>query len=130
MAETILDGPLAATEMTLAALAGASGVSEPTVPRFCAAVGCDGFRDLRVKLARSLAFARSTSHAAISPEDDLATLVNKIFDFNLSNLAWARSKLDPGRLRAAVELLSGCGRIEFFGFGASGIARPRSFPGS
>lgn len=121
VAERILDDPVAATEMTLAALAEASGVSEPTVLRFSAAIGCDGFRDLRVKVARSLAFARSSSHAAISPEDDLPTIVTKIFDFNLSNLAWARSKLDPERLRAAVAVLAACGRIEFFGFGASGI---------
>src|SRR5690606_19624601 len=121
VAETILEAPLAATEMTLAALAEASGVSEPTVLRFCAAIGCEGFRDLRVKLARSLAFSRSTSHSAISAEDDLGTIVTKIFDFNLSNLAWARSKLDPQRLAAAVETLSSCDRIEFFGFGASGI---------
>lgn len=121
VAETILEAPLAATEMTLAALAEASGVSEPTVLRFCTAIGCDGFRDLRVKLARSLAFSRSTSHTAISPEDDLGTIITKIFDFNLSNLAWARSKLDPQRLAAAVETLSSCDRIEFFGFGASGI---------
>jgi len=121
VAETILEAPLAAMEMTLAALAEASGVSEPTVLRFCAAVGCEGFRDLRVKLARSLAFARSTSHAAISPEDDLATIVTKVFDFNLSNLAWARSRLNPECLRTAVEVLSSCDRIEFFGFGASGI---------
>lgn len=121
VAETILDAPVAATEMTLAALAAASGVSEPTVLRFCAAIGCEGFRDLRVKLARSLAFARSTSHAAISAEDDLGTIVTKIFDFNLSNLAWARSRLDAARLAEAVAALSASARIEFFGFGASSI---------
>jgi RpiR family carbohydrate utilization transcriptional regulator len=121
VAETILDAPLAAIEMTVAVLAEASETSEPTVLRFCAAVGCEGFRDLRVKLARSLAFARSTSHAAISPEDDLATIVTKIFDFNLSNLSWASSKLDTDRLEDAVRVLFASERIEFFGFGASGI---------
>lgn len=121
VAETVLAEPVAAMEMTLAALAAAAGVSEPTVLRFCAAVGCEGFRDLRVKLARSLAFARATSHAAISAEDDLGTIVAKVFDFNLSNLAWARSRLDPEPLAAAVAVLSACDRIEFFGFGASGI---------
>src|SRR5690606_11236956 len=92
-----------------------------TVLRFCAAIGCEGFRDLRVKLARSLAISRSTSHSAISAEDDLRTIVTKIFDFNLSNPAWARSKLAPQRLAAAVATLSSRDRIEFFGFGASGI---------
>lgn len=121
VAEVVLDRPVAVVDMTLARLAAEAGVSEPTVVRFCTAIGCEGFRDMRVKLAHSLAFARSTSHTAISPEDDLPTIVTKIFDYNLSNLNWAQSHLDPERIGAAVELLSTARRIEFFGFGASGI---------
>jgi len=121
VAETILQAPETAVEMTLGALAGASGVSEPTVIRFAAAIGCEGFRDLRVKLARSLAFARTTSHSAISPSDDLGDIIGKIFDFNMSNIAWVRAHLDPGAIRAAVTALSTAPRIEFFGLGASGI---------
>lgn len=121
VAETILETPVAAMEMTLAALAAAAQVSEPTVLRFCAAIGCEGFRDMRMKLARSLAFSRSTSHSAISADDDLGTIITKIFDFNLSNLSWARSRLDPSRIAAAVAALSAAARIEFFGFGASGV---------
>jgi RpiR family carbohydrate utilization transcriptional regulator len=121
VAETILQAPQAAVEMTLGALAGASGVSEPTVIRFAAAIGCEGFRDLRVKLARSLAFARTTSHSALGPADDLGEIIAKIFDFNLSNIAWVRAHLDPDAIRAAVAALSAAPRIEFFGLGASGI---------
>lgn len=121
VAETILSAPEAAVEMTLGALAAASGVSEPTVIRFAAAIGCEGFRDLRVKLARSLAFARTTSHSAIGPTDGLDDIIGKIFDFNLSNLAWVRAHLDPDAIRAAVAALSRAPRIEFFGLGASGI---------
>jgi len=121
VAETILRAPEVAVEMTLGALASASEVSEPTVIRFAAAIGCDGFRDLRIKLARSLAFARTTSHSAISPKDDLGHIIGKIFDFNLSNIAWVRAHLDHDAIRAAVAALSVAKRIEFFGLGASGI---------
>lgn len=121
VAEVILDRPEEVVGMTLATLSKAAEVSEPTVIRFCAAIGCDGFRDLRVRLARSLAFARTTSHTAITADDDLGTIVNKVFDFNLSNLNWAQSKLDPAQIGIAVDLLAGARRIEFFGFGASGI---------
>jgi RpiR family carbohydrate utilization transcriptional regulator len=121
VAETILAAPEAAVDMTLAALARAAGVSEPTVIRFAAAIGCEGFRDLRVKLARSLAFARTTSHSAIAPTDGLAEVIGKIVDFNLSNIAWARAHLDPAAVAAAVAALSRAPRIEFFGLGASGI---------
>lgn len=121
VAETILAAPEAAVDMTLAALAAAAGVSEPTVLRFASAIGCDGFRDLRVKLARSLAFARTTSHSAIVETDDLPEIIGKIFDFNLSNLAWVRAHLDPAAIAAAVAALARAPRIEFFGLGASGI---------
>ena len=121
VAETILEAPEAAVEMTLGALARASDVSEPTVIRFAAAIGCDGFRDLRVKLARSLAFARTTSHSAIARTDDLSDIIGKILDFNLSNIAWVRAHLDHEAIAAAVAALSRAPRIEFFGLGASGI---------
>lgn len=121
VAEVILDRPEEVVGMTLATLSKAAEVSEPTVIRFCTAIGCEGFRDLRVRLARSLAFARTTSHTAITAEDDLGAIVNKVFDFNLSNLNWAQSKLDTAQIGVAVDVLAGAKRIEFFGFGASGI---------
>lgn len=121
VAEVVLARPGEVVEMTLAQVSKAAGVSEPTVIRFCTAIGCEGYRDLRVKLARSMAFARTTSHTAITSEDDLGAVITKIFDYNLSNLNWAQSKLDPEAVRAAVDLLAGARRIEFFGFGASGI---------
>jgi RpiR family carbohydrate utilization transcriptional regulator len=107
--------------MTLAALSRAAGVSEPTVLRFCSAIGCEGMRDLRVCLARALAFARTTSNLAISAEDGLSDIVEKMFDFNLSNLTWARSRLDVTAVDAAVKAILAARRLEFFGFGASAI---------
>ncbi|WP_194093948.1 MurR/RpiR family transcriptional regulator [Marivivens aquimaris] len=121
VAEVVLSNPEGVVAMTLATLAKTAGVSEPTVIRFCTAIGCDGFRDMRVKLARSLAFARTTSHTAITDEDSLDTIITKVFDYNLSNLNWAQSKLNHSHLEKAVAALSKAKRIEFFGFGASGI---------
>ena len=121
VAEAILERPEEAVTLTLAALARAAGVSEPTVIRFANAVGCEGFRDLRVKLARSLAFARTTSHSAIAASDELSDIIGKVFDFNLANITWVRAHLDPGAIKAAVVALRGARRVEFFGMGASGI---------
>ena len=121
VAVVVLEHPAAVVDMTLAALAERAGVSEPTAIRFCAAIGCNGFRDMRVRLARSLAFARSSSHMAVAEDDDLQTLITKIFDYNLASLNWAQGRLDLQKVGAAVEILSEARRIEFFGFGASGI---------
>jgi RpiR family carbohydrate utilization transcriptional regulator len=121
VAETVLEAPEAAVGMTIAALAAAAGVSEPTVVRFANAIGCEGLRDFRVKLARSLAFARTTSHSAIAPSDGLGEIIDKVFDFNLANIAWARAHIDPAAMAAAVAAMARAPRIEFFGMGASGI---------
>lgn len=98
-----------------------SAIVEPMVIWFCGAIGCDGFRDMREKLAGSLAFARSTSHTAISADDELGSVITKIFDYSLSNLKWAQGHLLADQVKAAVDALSEARRIEFFGFGASGI---------
>lgn len=121
VAQAVLDDPESVLSIKLAELASRAGVSEPTVIRFSMAIGCQGFRDLRVKLARSLAFARTTSHSAISRSDSVTTLISKMFDFNLSNLNWVGARLDPQIVQQAVDALRQANRIEFFGFGASAI---------
>lgn len=121
VAEAVLADPSSVLSITLAELARRSHVSEPTVIRFALAIGCEGFRDLRVKLARSLAFARTTSHSAIATTDTLAALVGKVFDFNLSNLNWVRARLDQQTIQQAVDALRNANRIDFFGYGASAI---------
>ena len=121
VAQKILEDPNGATELKLANIAKLAGVSEPTVIRFCNAIGCDGFQDMKIKLARSLAFGLSTSNAEISDNDDVRTVVGKIFEFNLTSLDWVRSKLDMEALDAAVDVLLSAKSIHFIGFGASSI---------
>lgn len=121
VAEKILEDPNSATELKLAELAKLAEVSEPTVIRFCSAIGCDGFQDMKIKLARSLAFGLSTSQAEISDDDEVETVVGKIFDFNLTSLNWVRSRLDLKALGAAVDILHNAKNIHFIGLGASSI---------
>ncbi len=121
VAEKILEDPAAVPHMKLAELARLSDVSEPTVIRFCNSIGCEGFQDMKIKLARSLAFGLSTSHAAISDGDDLSEVINKIFDFNLTSLDWVRHKLDRKALADAVDCIIHAKALYFFGFGASAI---------
>ena len=121
VANVILADPAAATEYKLAELAKIAEVSEPTVVRFCNAIGCDGFQDMRIRLARSLAFGLSASHSQISDDDTLADVIGKIFDYNLSSLDWARSKLDFDAFEAASDLILKAKTLHFIGLGASSI---------
>jgi RpiR family transcriptional regulator, carbohydrate utilization regulator len=122
VAETVLADPNAAIHSSMAELAEASGVSEPTVMRFCTAVGCDGFQVFKLQLAQSLAFGIPATHSAIQRTDGSVELVEKIFDYTISSLEHARRNLDQAQLDRAVELLLDAREILFIGFGASGIA--------
>ncbi len=122
VAHFVLANPNEVTGMRLSDIAAKAEVSEPSVIRFCVSVGCSGYQELKIELAKSLAFARSTSHSAISATDGPSDVIAKVFDFNLSSLNWVRSKLDEDQIFRAVKVLSKANQIQFYGFGASGIS--------
>ena len=55
VAEVILSNPQQATRFSIAALAQAAKVSEPTVNRFCRSFDVSGYPELKLQLAQSLA---------------------------------------------------------------------------
>ncbi|MCL6414331.1 transcriptional regulator HexR [Aestuariirhabdus sp. Z084] len=120
VAEYVLQQPGAIIHQSIAELAAASTVSEPTVLRFCRAVGCDGFQDFKLKLAQSLATSSGFAQVDIDEGDDTSDYKRKIFDTTIAALAQTRDRLDPVALENAIGPLSEAKRIEFFGFGASG----------
>jgi RpiR family carbohydrate utilization transcriptional regulator len=124
LAEFILAQPQFVVDASLADLARSAALSEPTVLRFCASLGCSGFRELKIRLAQSLVLGSSaapTTHAALSADDTPRAIAAKIFDFTAASLELTRQSLDPDALDQAVEILALATHIEFFGFGASGI---------
>ena len=121
VAKYILENPTAVTEMSLADLSKNVGVSEPSVIRFCNSMGLSGYRSMKIGLARSLAVSRMTSHSVISAEDDTEKVIEKIFDFNLSALNWARERIDHERIIEAADAILQANQVQFFGFGASAI---------
>ncbi|TIS76820.1 MAG: RpiR family transcriptional regulator, partial [Mesorhizobium sp.] len=54
VADVVLDDVRFAVDASNAVLAQRAQVSEPTVTRFCRAIGCEGVRDFKLKLAQSL----------------------------------------------------------------------------
>ena len=121
VAEHILSNPQAALVATVAETARRAGVSEPTVMRFCAALGFEGFQDFKIKLAHSVALGVPATQSVLDATDTPQKLTDKVFDYTMTSLDWARSQLDHEAVAQAIELLSAARRIEFFGFGASWI---------
>ena len=120
VADHVLLDPAAVMHSSMADLAHSVGISEPTIVRFCRAIGCSGFQDLKLKLAQSLAAGASFGQFAIHEDDSVADYSLKIFDTTLHTLMEVREKLDPVELQRAVTLMSQAQRVEFYGFGASG----------
>ena len=54
VARFVLGRPTVVVEMSIADLAERADVSEPTIMRFCKAIGCMGFMDFKLSLARDL----------------------------------------------------------------------------
>lgn len=121
VAAIVLDDPVGASQLTMAGLAQAAEVSEPTVMRFCSSIGCEGFQDFRIQLAQTLALGLPVTHSSITADDSAADLAEKLFDHTISSLDRARRTLDSAAVERAIELLGRAGDILFVGFGASGI---------
>ena len=120
VAEVVLADPDAVMNGTVATLARGAGVSDPTVIRFCEAIGCDGFQDFRIAIARRRAFALH-AHSVISADDGPGEVIGKIFQYTLASLDRARRKLNPAEVEKAIDILAKARKIDFFGFGASAV---------
>ena len=121
VADLVLADPNRILNATVAETAAAAGVSEPTVIRFCAAIGCNGFQDFKLRLAQSIALGTPATHSVLLDTDPPEAVVEKIFDYTITSLDWARHHLDKEALTQAIGILEAAKCIEFFGFGASGI---------
>ncbi|TBW54382.1 MurR/RpiR family transcriptional regulator [Marinobacter halodurans] len=119
VAEAILRDPTAATRYSIAALARAADVSEPTVNRFCRGFSASGFPDFKIQLAQSIATGTPYVSQNVRPDDDVATFSDKIVLSTIASLDKARQVLDPVALGAAIDYLIQAKQINFFGMGGS-----------
>lgn len=121
VADVVLRDPRRIFNATVAETAGLAGVSQPTVIRFSVAAGCAGFQDFKLKLAQSLALGTPATRSVLFETDSPAAVVEKIFDYTITSLDWARQHLDRDAVASAIDTLLTARQIEFFGFGASAI---------
>ena len=86
VADFVLRNPLAVIRMRIVDLAEKAGVSEPTVVRFCRAVGCGGFQDFKLALAQQLASSPSYGQIAVTDTDSTREYTYKVFDSTVDTL--------------------------------------------
>jgi RpiR family carbohydrate utilization transcriptional regulator len=110
----------AVIHMRIVDLAQEAQVSEPTIVRFCRALGLNGFQAFKVLLAQSNTSIHGIGQFAITESDNSADIVKKIFDTSFTQIMKVRNYLDEQQFAKAVDALSKSNRVEFYGFGASG----------
>ncbi len=121
VADVVLQDPRRIITATVGETAALADVSQPTVVRFATAIGCSGFQDFKIRLAQSLALGTPATHSVLLGTDEPEIIAEKIFDYTMTSLDWARNHLDKAAVQRAIDLLCEAKYIEFFGFGASGV---------
>jgi RpiR family carbohydrate utilization transcriptional regulator len=121
VALAVLENPELTIAENITALAKSAQVSEPTVVRFCRAIGYDGWHEFKLKLAQGLALAPPGADQSLTQDDLAIDLVNKICSRSINTLMDLRNNLDPEAIQRALDVLARSSKIEFYGQGTSGI---------
>lgn len=121
VAQLVADNPQFVMNATMAAVAEAAGVSEPTVMRFCTGLGYTGFQQFKIVLAQSLALGIPATLSGIELDDTVRDIATKVFDHTISSLDRARRFLDPTRVEEAVAAILAATSLDLVGLGASAL---------
>lgn len=129
IAKRLLASPNEFVRSSVRAIAAELEVSEPTILRFCRAVGCEGFKDLKFRLIQELALSQAISDQAVratkpvgqsepgardkDPEGD------RIFDTIIEALTRTRDSLHYKDLLSSAQAIAKAGRVVVYGIGGS-----------
>jgi len=121
VADWVLRHPQQAATGTLADIASAVEVSEPTVLRFCRSLGATGFRDFKLRLVQHLAVSQHVIHADVVADDSADQIIAKVIGQSVKELVGVQRQLNTKHLEQVVDALAAAARIEIYGIGASGF---------
>lgn len=122
VAEAVLADLRGAVAETNGELARRAGVSEPSVTRFCRAVGCEGVRDFKLKLAQSLVVGDLYLDATDPPMaegEDAPPFWGPVLHEARRALREVERQLAPAEILAVAEAVAGARRVATFGLGGS-----------
>jgi DNA-binding MurR/RpiR family transcriptional regulator len=105
--------------MSVTEVAERAGSSEGSVIGLCQQLGARGFQQIKIALARDLVQPVQFIHEDLVPDDNLATVVEKIFRSDMQALLDTQKALDLGALGRAVAAIRKASRVELFGIGSA-----------
>ena len=117
--EFVLQDPKSVITMKTAEASKAIGISEPTLIRFCKALGFSGYQEFKINLSQQLAADDYFVMYEIEEDDSIHELCEKVFDTTISEILNVRSQINQNILEESIETLANANRVEFYAFGGS-----------
>lgn len=115
----IQQNPKAIVNLSVAALADACGVSDPTVVRAYKKLGFSGYEDLKLTLAQATVSPSEIIHEDIGASDSIQQVRDKVFQSAILALQFTRDMLNPEDVEAAAQILMHARKTVIFGLGGS-----------
>ncbi|CAH2800536.1 MAG: Transcriptional regulator, RpiR family [Candidatus Burkholderia crenata] len=124
LADYVIEAPREVLDLAMTDFAVRAGVSQPTIARFCQALGFSGFREFKIRLAQSIAsdISAPAVFRDVRADEPAAGVAAKVLDRTIGALLQLRNSLSSDSVAAAISLLAEARRIEFYGAGGSGVA--------
>ena len=107
----------ATTRMTIAELAAAAEVSQPTVTRFCRSIGCASFADFKINLATTLTVAAAYLQPGRQFDDDAGQLAQAIMTRAVNAMRDSLNALDTDAVARAIASIAKARRVDIYGQG-------------
>jgi len=121
VADVVLADVGFAVDASNADIARRAEASEPTVTRFCRAIGCDGVRDFKLKLAQSVVVGRLylAPGEPMPPAEDGSPLWSLVFGEARNAITAVERSINPADILRAAELVAHAHQVLVFGLGGS-----------
>ncbi|WP_420963453.1 MurR/RpiR family transcriptional regulator [Brucella sp. IR073] len=118
LAALVISNPDYASKAAISEIASRAGVSEPTVTRFCRALGCDGVREFKFYLAQALAIGRQyLTEEPPAPDAHERRIAAAVTDAAIAAIQRAGDGVDMTVLMKVAERLAGGGPVLCLGSG-------------
>ncbi len=121
VAEYIINNPSDIIYSTISQVAEQLDVADATIFRFCKKINLKGFQDLKITLATE--FTKGTNSYAneqIDATDNEQTIINKVFNANITALNDTLHSVDSKLIEKAANTILSADQIVFYGNGGSG----------
>lgn len=119
VATTILNDPEWAMQAHVSEIARRSEVSDPTIVRFCQALGFRGLRDFKLRIAQQVALGSSALHRTVTADDSAAELIGKVLHSSADILLDVERQLSPALVEQAIATLANATRVDCYGAGTT-----------